>query len=65
MDITFADPADVNEVNKTNCWNSSEITFQTIFQSAALTAGAGETISRVGNLVWVPLAITLLLGLLA
>jgi len=37
VDITFAEPEEVAEVTKDNCYNSSEITLQTIFQSSSLT----------------------------
>ncbi|KAI4152617.1 MAG: hypothetical protein LQ340_002810 [Diploschistes diacapsis] len=65
VDITFAEPSEVAEVNKSNCQNSSQITFQTIFQSSSLTAGADSTISRAGHLVWLSLVITLTWSLLA
>lgn len=38
VDITFADPKDVPEVNETNCFNSSQITSNLIFTTAALSS---------------------------
>jgi hypothetical protein len=40
VDITFADPADVPEVNESNCANSSEITFTTIYATSSLVNAA-------------------------
>jgi hypothetical protein len=40
VDITFADPADVPEVNETNCFNSSDIGFQLVFTTSSLTSDA-------------------------
>lgn len=40
VDITFADPKDVPEVNETNCFNSSDISFQLVFTTAALSSDA-------------------------
>lgn len=38
VDITFADPKDVPEVNETNCFNSSQITSNLIFTTADLSS---------------------------
>ena len=40
VDITFADPADVPEVNETNCFNSSDIRFALVFATSSLTSDA-------------------------
>jgi len=40
VDITFADPKDVPEVNETNCFNSSDIGFELVFTTTALTSDA-------------------------
>jgi hypothetical protein len=40
VDITFADPKDVPEVNETNCFNSSDISFELVFTTSALSSGA-------------------------
>jgi hypothetical protein len=40
VDITFADPKDVPEVNETNCFNSSDISFQLVFTTSALSSDA-------------------------
>lgn len=39
VDITFADPKDVAEVNKTNCFNSSTIGFNQVFTAPSASAG--------------------------
>lgn len=38
VDITFADPEDVPEVNETNCYNSSQIQSNLIFTTDALSS---------------------------
>lgn len=40
VDITFADPVDVPEVNETNCFNSSDISFELVFTTTSLTSDA-------------------------
>ncbi|KKK16900.1 hypothetical protein P175DRAFT_0426223 [Aspergillus ochraceoroseus IBT 24754] len=45
VDITFADPADVEEVTEENCFNSSTISFETLFTTSSLSSGAFETIT--------------------
>ncbi|KAE8349075.1 hypothetical protein BDV28DRAFT_141996, partial [Aspergillus coremiiformis] len=40
VDIEFAQPADVAEVTRDNCFNSSHITFSQVFASTSLTSGA-------------------------
>ena len=40
MDITFADPKDVPEVNESNCANTSNIGFELVFSTDSLTSGA-------------------------
>lgn len=44
VDITFAEPEDVPEVNETNCFNSSQISSNLIFTTEALqTSGSSTT----------------------
>lgn len=40
VDITFADPEDVEEVTPENCFNSSQITSNLIFTTADLVSGS-------------------------
>ncbi|KAB8233107.1 hypothetical protein ETB97_009078 [Aspergillus alliaceus] len=40
VDIEFAEPEDVAEVTRDNCFNSSHITFSQVFASTSLTSGA-------------------------
>jgi len=42
VDITFADPKDVAEVNETNCFNSSAISFNNVF-SISSTEGVSSS----------------------
>ncbi|TAQ83770.1 hypothetical protein B7494_g7909 [Chlorociboria aeruginascens] len=46
VDITFADPADpeIQEVNETNCFNTSDIGFNNVF-----TIGLGDTVSSASR----------------
>lgn len=49
MDITFADPQDVAEVTRDNCFNSSDISFDHIFAASSLQQSGSmrEEVSRV------------------
>jgi hypothetical protein len=40
VDITFADPKDVPEVNATNCFNSSDIGFNDVYTVSITGASA-------------------------
>ncbi|KAI4740793.1 hypothetical protein E4T50_08775 [Aureobasidium sp. EXF-12298] len=42
-DVTLADPADVPEVNASNCFNSSDLSFQLIYATGNLSSGALPT----------------------
>lgn len=60
VDITFAEPEDVEEVTPENCFNSSQIGFDLVFTTSALVAGAERsTISSVGAYITVALAVML------
>ena len=51
VDITFAEPEDVPEVNASNCFNSSQITSDLIFTTSSLTSDSIElSTSRYGYL---------------
>ncbi|KAF1354016.1 hypothetical protein BDV97DRAFT_347919 [Delphinella strobiligena] len=39
VDVTLADPADVAEVNSSNCFNSSDISFELYFAATSLSDG--------------------------
>ena len=41
VDITFAEPEDVAQVNETNCYNSTDIGFSLVFTTSALEDDAG------------------------
>ncbi|KAL8781393.1 MAG: hypothetical protein Q9194_000378 [Teloschistes cf. exilis] len=43
VDITFADPKDVPEVNETNCVNSTDIGFDLVFSTTSLSSAATPT----------------------
>lgn len=43
VDIEFADPADVAEVNNENCFNSTNLSFQLVFSTDALSAASSLT----------------------
>ena len=64
VDITFADPTDVPEVNSSNCFNSSDIGFNLVFTTTSLS-GADAVFSRPATwLASIPLAAALLWALL-
>ncbi|RAL67596.1 hypothetical protein DID88_008349 [Monilinia fructigena] len=47
VDITFADPSDVAEVNDTNCFNSSDISFANVYTiNDAQPAGTSSAATR-------------------
>lgn len=45
VDITFADPKDVPEVNKSNCFNSSDIGFNAVYSTADDSSAAPPLLS--------------------
>jgi len=59
VDITFADPQDVAEVNETNCFNSSDISFNNVYSIAI----DGTTSSATQALASIPLLPMALLGI--
>lgn len=52
VDITFAEPKDVPEVNETNCFNSSDISFNNVYSisQGGPTSAAIRTISTASLL---------------
>ncbi|KAI9861050.1 MAG: hypothetical protein M1813_005479 [Trichoglossum hirsutum] len=66
VDITFADPKDVPEVNSSNCFNSSNIGFSQVFATTSLSAAPSSLSSSISMyamllpmiLVWVVGALT-------
>lgn len=60
VDITFADPADVEEVNESNCFNSSQITSNLIFTTAALSS-ASKTLT-ITSYAWIATVVSLLVA---
>ena len=46
VDITFADPLDpeINEINETNCFNSSDLSFNNVYSISASASSAQRTI---------------------
>jgi len=49
-DITFADPKDVPEVNKSNCENTTNIGFELVFSTISFSSGSRLPVSR--SLPW-------------
>lgn len=63
VDITFAEPEDVAEVNETNCFNSSQISYNLIFTTNTVdTSGAPSMSSPLVGLTL--LSLTTLLALI-
>ncbi|KAL9611987.1 MAG: hypothetical protein Q9167_003387 [Letrouitia subvulpina] len=63
VDITFADPKDVAEVNETNCANTTNIGFELVFTTDSLSSSAESALLRPLYLSWLvllPLALTLI-----
>ena len=63
VDITFAEPEDVPEVTTDNCSNSSDISFQYVFQTNSLTSGADSLSSRRTWLASIPLAAAMMFAM--
>ncbi|BCR89385.1 copper acquisition factor BIM1-like domain-containing protein [Aspergillus chevalieri] len=66
VDITFAEPEDVAEVTRDNCFNSSDITFQDIYRTAPLNNVSGSGAGQVVRARWVelvPLVVAVVVGL--
>jgi hypothetical protein len=53
VDITFADPKDVPEVNASNCANSSDIGFNNVYSSALTTTSAARPSRPRMDATWV------------
>ncbi|KIW70627.1 hypothetical protein PV04_02879 [Phialophora macrospora] len=64
VDITFAEPEDVPEVNASNCFNSSQITSDLIFTTSALTSDSFELSTNRYGYLTTTLAVVLGLVLL-
>ncbi|KAH8821915.1 hypothetical protein F5884DRAFT_106041 [Xylogone sp. PMI_703] len=62
VDITFAEPEDVAEVNSSNCFNSSDISFADVFTIAQGPQSSGAVLSRSTTylMTYVPLFVGLL-----
>ena len=61
VDITFAEPEDVPEVNASNCFNSSQLTSDLIFTTTALSSDSYElSTNRYG---YMTTALAVILGL--
>jgi len=60
VDITFAEPEDVPEVNSSNCFNSSQISTQLVFTTESLKSEAQWTVSTTYN--YFTFALVALLG---
>ncbi|RQM04775.1 hypothetical protein DH86_00004137 [Scytalidium sp. 3C] len=57
VDITFAEPEDVAEVNSSNCFNSSDISFADVYTIAAAGTTSGATLSRESVYLWTYVAL--------
>lgn len=64
VDITFAEPKDVPEVNASNCFNSSDIGFNLVFATTSLSGADAVFSTRATWLAVVPAVLALVWGLL-
>ncbi|PYI01324.1 hypothetical protein BO78DRAFT_401354 [Aspergillus sclerotiicarbonarius CBS 121057] len=62
VDITFAEPEDVEEVTKENCFNSTDIGFRYVFASQSLTSGAMARTTSPGLMAVAPVLLIVALG---
>ena len=60
MDITFAEPKDVPEVNETNCFNSTDIAFNNVY-----SIGEGSSTGDAPSLVMSRSLLLPLVGMVA
>ncbi|KAM0712038.1 hypothetical protein Q7P37_011132 [Cladosporium fusiforme] len=65
VDVTLAEPEDVEEINELNCYNSSEIGFNMIYSSPQSTGAAPATTSSVVPALLVAAAVTMIGGFVA
>jgi len=61
VDITFAEPEDVEEVNETNCFNSTDITFNNVYSIGPGSSSATRTLASTSLL---PLVLGIMYALL-
>jgi hypothetical protein len=54
VDITFADPSEVAEVTKENCFNSSDLSAKLVFTMSTQSAATSLTLSRHPGLTLIP-----------
>lgn len=65
MDITFADPKDVEEVTPDNCANTSDITMQYVYSTNSQTSDAEILLSsKVTWMASISFAVMVVWGLL-
>lgn len=64
VDIEFAEPKDVAEVTRHNCFNSSDIGFETIFTTTSLQKSEASRALGQGVLSAVPVVLAGLIGFL-
>jgi hypothetical protein len=65
VDITFALPEDVAEVNETNCFNSSDLSFNNVYSIAAPGQGSSSgAVRTLTSSALLPLAGLLMWALL-
>lgn len=56
VDLTLAEPEDVAEVTRQNCYNSSDLGFNLVFTTESLTSGAAPSaLSSPSTLLFVAL----------
>lgn len=55
VDLTLAEPENVEEVTETNCYNSSDLGFNLVFTTEALSSGASSASSNPSMLLFVAL----------
>jgi hypothetical protein len=61
VDITFADPKDVPEVNETNCFNSTDLSFNNVY---SIGLDGSSSASRISSSILLPLAAAVIMALL-
>lgn len=56
VDLTLAEPEEVEQVTESNCYNSSDLEFNLVFTTEALQSGASSTFAGPSMMLFVALA---------
>jgi hypothetical protein len=65
VDITFDYPENVAEVNASNCFNSSDLSFELVFTTTSINANGATALSSPASIFYsLPLLVVIAIALL-